>query len=231
MLDLRQRRLTLHSKTVLLATGVLLGAGTVLVAALEFHNPKTLGGLSVPARLLAAFFQSVTPRTAGFNTLDTASLTEPALMLIVALMFIGASPGGTGGGIKTTTFIAPLAVIWSSIRGTYDPVMFHRRIPVTVVYKAVTVALVSVAFVVTMATLLARVERAPFLPSLFEVTSGFGTVGLSTGMTPNLSGLGRIIVMLTVYCGRVGLLTLAFGLTRRQQRPLIRYPEERLYVG
>jgi trk system potassium uptake protein TrkH len=231
MLDIRHRRLTLHSKTVLLATGALIGLGTVLIAVLEFHNPKTLGAMPVPVRLLAAFFQAVTPRTAGFTTVDMSGLTEPTLMLTIALMFIGASPGGTGGGIKTTTFITPLAVIWASIKGTYEPVLFRRRIPVVVVYKAVTVALISVAFVVSMATLLARVEHSPFVPALFEVTSGFGTVGLSTGMTPNLSALGQIIVMLTVYCGRVGLLTLAFGLTRRQQRPLIRYPEERLYVG
>jgi trk system potassium uptake protein TrkH len=229
--DVWNRRLTLHSKTVLLATAVLIGIGTVLIGALEFNNPKTLGPLSAPVRVLAAFFQAVTPRTAGFNTVETGALTEPTLMLIVALMFIGASPGGTGGGIKTTTFVTPLAVIWSSIKGTADPLLFRRRIPVVVVYKAVTVAFISLAFVLTMATLLTVVEGVGFLPALFEITSGFGTVGLSTGITPKLSALGQVIVMTTVFSGRVGLLTLAFGLTRRQRAPLIRYPEERLYVG
>ncbi|MDR7417942.1 MAG: TrkH family potassium uptake protein [Armatimonadota bacterium] len=229
--DVRARRMTLHSRAVLLTTGALIATGTLLVLGLEFNNPKTLGALPLSTRILAAFFQAVTPRTAGFNTIDIGALTEPVLMIIVALMFIGASPGGTGGGIKTTTFVTPLAVIWSSIRGTQEPVLFRRRIPVAVVYKAVTVALISVAFVIVMSTLLARVEGIRFIPALFEITSAFGTVGLSTGITPRLSTAGQIVVMATVFSGRVGLLTLAFGLTRRQRRPIIRYPEERLYVG
>lgn len=229
--DVWNRRLTFHSRTVLLATGLLLVGGTVLFLLLEFNNPQTLGPLAPGQRVLAAFFQAVTPRTAGFNTLNMAALTEPTLMLLVTLMFIGASPGGTGGGIKTTTFITPLAVIWASLTGASDPVLLRRRIPTQVVHKAVTVALVSVAFVVTMATVLARVERVPLLHALFEITSGYGTVGLSTGITPHLSSLGRIIVMVTIFSGRVGLLTLAFSLTRRQRPPLVRYAEERFYVG
>ncbi|MBI3998091.1 MAG: Trk family potassium uptake protein [Armatimonadetes bacterium] len=231
LFDLRARRLTLHSKTVLLATVSLIVAGAALMVLLEFANQQTLGGLPLPARLLAAFFHAVTPRTAGFSTLDVGQLTQPTLMLIVALMFIGASPGGTGGGIKTTTFITPLAVILSTLRGTGDPVLFRRRLPVFVIYKAVTIALASVAFVVTMAVVLTRVEGTDFLPSLFEITSAFGTVGLSTGLTPGLSPAGRIIIMVTMFSGRVGLLTLAFGLTRRERPARIRYPEERLYIG
>lgn len=231
LFDLGARRLTLHSKTVLLTTGVLIGVGTLLIALLEFANPKTLGDLSVPARTLASFFQAVTPRTAGFSTLHIGALTQPTLMLIVALMFIGASPGGTGGGIKTTTFVAPLAVIVSIVRGTGEPTMFRRRLPVFVVYKAVTIALVSVAFVVSMTVLLVKVEGVDFLPALFEITSAFGTVGLTTGLTPDLSPLGRIIVMATMFSGRVGLLTIAFGLTRRHRMPRIRYPEDRLFIG
>ncbi len=231
LFDLGARRLTLHSKTVLLTTAALIAFGALLIALLEFANPKTLGGLSVPERILASFFQAVTPRTGGFSTIDMGALTQPTLMLIVALMFIGASPGGTGGGIKTTTFVAPLAVIMSIIRGTGDPTMFRRRLPVFVVYKAVTIALVSVAFVVSMTVLLVRVEGVDFLPALFEITSAFGTVGLSTGLTPDLSPFGRVIVMATTFSGRVGLLTLAFGLTRRQRMPRIRYPEGRLFIG
>lgn len=231
LFDLRSRRLTLHSKTVLLATGMLIGVGTALIALLEFTNPSTLGTLPIPTRLLAAFFQAVTPRTGGFSTIEIRALAEPTLVLIAALMFIGASPGGTGGGIKTTTFMAPLAVILSSIRGTGDPVMFGRRIMAQNIHKALTIAFVSLAFVFAMSVLLAVVERVEFLPALFEITSGFGTVGLSTGLTPHLSPWGRIIVMLTVFSGRVGLLTVAFGLTRRHRPPRVRYPEERLYIG
>lgn len=229
--DLGARRLTLHSKTVLLTTGALIAIGTILIALLEFTNPRSLSGLSIPARILASFFQAVTPRTGGFSTIDIGGLTQPTLVLLIALMFIGASPGGTGGGIKTTTFIAPLAVILSIIRGTGEPTMFRRRLPVFVVYKAVTIALVSVAFVILMTVLLVQVEVLDFLPALFEITSAFGTVGLTTGLTPDLSPLGRIIVMVTMFSGRVGLLTIAFGLTRRERAPRIRYPEERVFVG
>lgn len=231
LFDLGARRLTLHSKTVLLTTGALIGLGALLIGLLEFSNPRTLGALSIPARILASFFQAVSPRTGGFATVDMGALTQATLMLIVALMFIGASPGGTGGGIKTTTFITPLAVIISIIRGTGDPTMFRRRLPVFVVYKAVTVALVSVAFVVAMTVLMVRVEGRDFLPALFEITSAFGTVGLTTGITRELSPVGRILLMVTMFSGRVGLLTIAFGLTRRQRMPRIRYPEERLYIG
>lgn len=231
LFDLRHRRLTLHSRAVLVTTGVLIAGGTALIWLFEFRNPQTLGGLSVPAQALASLFQAVTPRTAGFNTVPIGAMAQSTLMLIVALMFIGASPGGTGGGIKTTTFIAPLAVIWGTIRGAGDPVMFRRRLPVSVIYKAVTIALVSVAFVVTMTVLLVVVDGRDFLASLFEITSAFGTVGLSTGITPDLSTGGRLIIMATMFSGRVGLLTIAYGLTRRQRQLRVRYPEERLYLG
>lgn len=230
--DLAQpRRFTLHAKVVLTTTAVLIGLGTILIFLLEYAHQPTLGPLPVGQKLLAAFFQSVTPRTAGFNTIDISRLYDPTLMLLIALMFIGASPGGTGGGIKTTTFVVPMAVILSMVRGRPDPELFRRRIPPVVVYKAVTIALGAVAFVVMMATLLSLSEPVSFIAALFEVVSAFGTVGLSTGITPSLSTIGRLIIMVTVFTGRVGLLTVAFALTRRQVPAKIRYPEERLYVG
>ena len=152
-------------------------------------------------------------------------------MLIIALMFIGASPGGTGGGIKTTTFVAPMAVILSMLRGRPDPELFRRRLPPIVVYKAVTIALLSVAFVVTMATILSLTEGVKFIAALFEITSGFGTVGLTTGLTPGLGTMGRIVVIATVFTGRVGLLTVAFALARQPRPADYRLPEERLYIG
>ncbi|MDQ7820113.1 MAG: TrkH family potassium uptake protein [Armatimonadota bacterium] len=227
----RPRRYTLHARVVLTTTAVLIAAGTALILALESANPATLGGLSWGRKVLAAFFQSVTPRTAGFNTVDIGRMREPTLILLVVLMFIGASPGGTGGGIKTTTFVAPLAVILSMLRGRPDPELFRRRLPPVVVYKAVTIALLGIAFVLTMGTLLALTEGVAFVPALFEIASAFGTVGLSTGLTPHLSPVGRILVMATVFTGRVGLLTVAFALTRRQRPADFRYPEERVYIG
>jgi trk system potassium uptake protein TrkH len=226
-----RRRLSLHSRIVLTASGALIGLGVVLIILLEYSNPRTLEPLPPLQQLLAAFFQSVTPRTAGFNTIDIAHLREPTLMLLIALMFIGASPGGTGGGIKTTTFVAPMAVIISMLRGRTDPELFRRRLPPVVVYKAVTIALVAVAFVVTMSTALSFVERIDFVQALFEVTSAFGTVGLSTGITPDLTAVGRLLIIATIFTGRVGLLTVAFALTRRQQALNYRYPEERILVG
>jgi trk system potassium uptake protein TrkH len=124
-----------------------------------------------------------------------------------------------------------LAVIWSSIRGTPEPVLFGRRLPGAVVNKAVTLALLAVAFIMTMTIALALSEGVPFLPALFETVSAFGTVGLSLGLTPELTPLGRLLVIATIFTGRVGLLTLAFALTRRLQQPLIRFPEGRIYVG
>lgn len=227
----RRRRLSLHSRIVLTASGALIGLGVALIILLEYSNPRTLEPLPPLQQLLAAFFQSVTPRTAGFNTIDIAHLREPTLMLLIALMFIGASPGGTGGGIKTTTFVAPMAVIISMLRGRTDPELFRRRLPPVVVYKAVTIALVAVAFVVTMSTALSFVERIDFVQALFEVTSAFGTVGLSTGITPDLTAAGRLLIIATIFIGRVGLLTVAFALTRRQQALNYRYPEERILVG
>src|SRR2546430_13758410 len=137
----RPRRYTLHMRVVLTTTAVLIVLGTTLILLLESSNAATLGTLPWGARLLAAFFQSVTPRTAGFNTIETGSLREPTLMLIIALMFIGASPGGTGGGIKTTTFRAPIAVMLSMLRGPPRPRPVPRRRPPIVLHKAVTIAL------------------------------------------------------------------------------------------
>lgn len=227
----KPRRFTLHARVVLATTGVLIGLATLLVFTLEAGNPATLGALGLPQKLLAAFFQSVTPRTAGFNTVNIAGMYEPTLMLLIVLMFIGASPGGTGGGIKTTTFVVPLTVIKAMLRGRQDAEVFHRRLDPVVVYKAVTIALVGVAFVITMSALLSVTERVPFIQAAFETTSAFGTVGLSTGITPSLGPWGRIIVMCTIFTGRVGLLTMAFALTRRQQPANYRYPEDRILVG
>lgn len=227
----RPKRLTLHAKVVLTTTAILIGVGTLLVLLMEFSNQATLGPLPLGGKVLAAFFQSVTPRTAGFNTVGIGKLYEPTLMLLIALMFIGASPGGTGGGIKTTTFVAPLAVIVSMLRGRPDPELFRRRLHPLVIYKSVTIALGAVAFVIAMATALSFVEPVSFIAALFEVVSAFATVGLSTGITPSLHTAGRILIMLTVFTGRVGLLTVAFALTRRQQPANFRYPEERIIVG
>jgi len=224
-------KVNLHAKVVLMTSAALLGVGTLLILFLEGGNPLTLGRLPPWGKLLAAFFQSVTPRTAGFSTLDTAGLREPTLLALSVLMFIGASPGGTGGGIKTTTFTVLLAAIWTMIRGRQDVELYNRRIPIVVVYKALTIALVAIALVVFVTILLSVFEGIRVISALFEVVSAFGTVGLSTGITPSLTPIGKVLLIITMFLGRVGILTFALVFTGRQAPMRYRLPEERVLVG
>jgi trk system potassium uptake protein TrkH len=224
-------KVNLHAKVVLTTSAALLGVGTLLILFLEGGNPLTLGRLPPGGKLLAAFFQSVTPRTAGFSTLDIAGLREPTLLVLSVLMFIGASPGGTGGGIKTTTFTVLLAAIWTMIRGRQDVELYNRRVPAVVVYKALTIALVAIALVVSVTILLSVFEGIRVISALFEVVSAFGTVGLSTGITPSLTPVGKVLLITTMFLGRVGILTFALVFTGRQAPMRYRLPEERVLVG
>lgn len=225
-------RLTLHSKIVLWVTGILIVGGTLGVYLLEYSNPKTMGGLSQGGRLLTAFFQAVTPRTAGFNTVDLPSLTMPTKLLIILLMFIGASPGSTGGGVKTTTITGVLVSMKSAILGREDVEIFQRRIPQYIVGKMLAVMGGAVIWVFLATLALTITERADFLTILFEVVSAFGTVGLSLGLTTELSVIGKLVIILTMIMGRVGPLTLAIAITERSHRTHnLRYPEEKIIVG
>lgn len=228
----RSRHLVLHSRLALMVTALLIVIGTLGILALENNNAKTLGPMNGGEKILNAWFQAVTPRTAGFNSVAIGELTSSSIFLLVVLMFIGASPGSTGGGIKTTTFGLIMAALWSLIRGKDDVVLFGRKVPVLNIVKAFCVAFAAMVLVVGMTFLLTITEKVGFLPLLFEVTSAFGTVGLSTGITPNLSTLGRILIIITMFAGRVGPLTIATALGRRRRTPpTIHYPEERVTVG
>ncbi|MCL6634904.1 MAG: TrkH family potassium uptake protein [Peptococcaceae bacterium] len=223
------RKLSLHSKLVLLVTAILLVAGMVLILLLEWSN--TLAGLSPAGKFLAAWFQSVTPRTAGYNTLDIAALHGSTQFLLIVLMFIGASPGSTGGGIKTATFgVLSLAVL-SQVAGREDAEIFGRRIPKIQIYKSLAIMFMAVALVMTIAFLLEITEEADFLKVLFETVSAFGTVGLTMGLTPELTTAGRLLIITTMFLGRLGPLTVAFALAQRRKRALIRFPEENIIVG
>jgi len=232
------RKLSLHTKTVFTVTGALILVGTLLVLALEWHN--TLVGKPFGAKLLASFFQSVTPRTAGFNTLFTGELTNPTLFLLIMLMFIGASPGSTGGGIKTSTFGILVALMVARLKGRRNVELFHRTIPLAIVATAISVtalALVTIAIVTMVLSVtegglvFSQMGRGRFLEFLFETTSAFGTVGLSTGVTPSLSHLGKILISITVFVGRVGPLTLALAVGQRVGQRRFEYPEENVMVG
>ncbi|SFA91106.1 MULTISPECIES: TrkH family potassium uptake protein [unclassified Bacillus (in: firmicutes)] len=226
------KRLSMHTKIVLVSSSILLVLGTILIFVFEYDNSKTLQPLSFLGKTLASIYQSVTPRTAGSNTLNIPDLTHPTLFLIIILMFIGASPGSTGGGIKTTTFATLMGTVWSQIRGKEDVIFFRQRIVYETIYKALTVTTSGLFLVITMTMLLTITEKGQdFFMILFESTSAFATVGLSMGLTPELSPLGRILITFTMFAGRVGPLTVAFAIAMRRSPDPFRYPKGKIMIG
>ena len=231
-------RFSIHTRLVLTMTALLITFGTAVVFVLERVNPRTLGPLAIDEALLAAFFQAVTPRTAGFNTVNMADLSLPTLFVIMILMFIGAAPGGTGGGVKVTTFGITVAALWATVRGMTEPVIFRRRLNPTLVARAFFLSLIAFLAINMVAALLLITEARDLLPTLFETISAFGTVGLSMGETRSplsLSGhftsIGQLLVAASMFMGRIGPLTLAVALARRRASAPIRYPEGRILVG
>lgn len=231
---------SLHTKVVLTATSILLFGGTCAIAALEWNNPRTFAsGWTLGERLLAAWFQSVTARTAGFNSMDNGAMTQPALFVTMALMFIGASPGSTGGGVKTTTFSITVAALWATIRGNQEPQLFNRRIPAELVAKAFFVSLIAFLGLNAVAGAVLITQGRDLLPTLFETTSAFGTVGLSMGENGSVVSLsafftpiGKLLMAGMMFMGRVGPLTLALALAARAAaRAKIRYPEGKVLIG
>lgn len=237
LLDIYEHRhfnkFTLHSKIVITITLFLITIGTLLIFLFEYNNPKTLKPLDFPTKILAALFQAVTPRTAGFNTLSLSDMTIASKFLTIILMFIGASPAGTGGGIKTTTFAVILYTVLSVIKGEEETVLYKRTISRNIVYKAVAISFISVFIIFSVTMVLSITETSNFLTILYETISAFGTVGLSLGLTRELTTVGRIVIIFTMYTGRVGPLTLALALAKRQRRPkpIIKYAEEKIMVG
>lgn len=227
----RQPSLSLQTRMVVAASLWLLLIG--FVGTVVFESDGVLGGLSGRDRTLAAFFQAVTPRTAGFNTLDISRLAGNTAFLYVLLMFIGASPGSTGGGIKTTTAATLYLTAKAILLGQRRVHVAGRAIPESARHRAMAVAALSAAFVVTWALVLSLTEDrgVPFPDLLFETVSAFGTVGLSRGVTQRLSGAGRVLIALAMFVGRVGPLTVAAAIRPRRERAVAAYPEEDIMVG
>jgi len=173
----------------------------------------------------------VTPRTAGFNTVDIGGMNEPTLLVITTLMFIGAGPASTSGGIKVTTFAVLGYVLWSEARGNADVSMFRRRLPDNVIRQALTVALLSIGLVAGTSLLLMSIEDLSLSPALFEASSAFGTVGLSTGVTGSIGATGHIVLMIVMLAGRVGPVTFVTALALRERAGTYRYPQERPIIG
>lgn len=228
------RKLSLHSKVVLLGSGILTAAGFLLIFLLESWNPDTFGQLSFGEQVLAAFFQGAAPRSAGFNSLDIGSMLAASQFLMVILMFIGAGSGGTGGGIKINTFVVLILATLNTFKGGGQIHAFGRRVNHETVMRALAVVISALAGVLLVAMLLTITEGLMddhFLKILFEATSAFSTTGMSMGLTPELSPLGKIIVSATMFIGRLGPLTLAYALSQKKRVTKIGYPEDNILIG
>ena len=227
----KNRRLSLHAKVVLSMTAALITIGFITIFIFEFTNKSTLAPLSWGEKVWSALFQAVTSRTAGANTLDIGSMRQATQFFIITLMFIGASPGSTGGGIKTTTFTILAGAVVAMITRKNDVILFRYRLAQERIFKAVTITMFALFWVIALAMILSVTETAPFLSILFEAMSAFGTVGLSMGLTADLSDVGKVFICLTMFVGRVGLLTLAYALGPKKERELFRYPEGKIIIG
>jgi len=223
---------SLNFKVVTSTTAVLLILGTIAFFGMEYNNPETLGPLNFDQKVMAAWFQSVTTRTAGFNTIDIGQMSETALFLTIALMFVGASPGSTGGGIKTTTFRILFSCTAAVLEGKEQVQCYQRQIPIALILKTISVVFGSLMVVIASATLVEMTNpELEFMQVLFEAVSAFGTVGLSTGITAKVSAIGKLILIATMYIGRVGVLLLMSVAVGDPKPTTFKYPEESLLVG
>ena len=233
----RWRSFSLHAKLVLLISGILLMLGTLLTLLLEWRNPATLGqeGLGFFDRLINAFFQSVTLRTAGFASMDQALLTDSSKLLGCLFMFVGASSASTGGGVKTTTAAMLLLVMWSVVRGRERITVFGRELSASTARRAVTIVLIGVLMVILCTCLISTLEKDfELIDLLYETVSAFSTTGLSSVSTPRLSAASHMLLMGLMYLGRVGPLTLALALASRLENSAlgrVRFPEEKIMIG
>ncbi len=224
------KKYALHTKMALSMTAVLLVGGSLLFYIFEKDN--LLAGMSVKETILTATFSSVTARTAGFNTIDTAGLTTASKLLNMVLMFIGGSPGSTAGGVKTVTMLALLAYVWSNLRASKSVNIFNRRLDDDVIRKASNVLMISLLLAVSAVIVICYLQpNLPALDVLFEVFSAIGTVGMSTGLTRELTTGSRIVIILLMYCGRIGSMSFALSFTERKKVAPIQLPAEKIMIG
>jgi trk system potassium uptake protein TrkH len=233
-----RRKLSIHTKIVVITTIVLILFGTILFYVFERNH--IIKDAPILNRILASLFQSVTPRTAGFNTVDISALTNATLLLMLVLMFIGASPGSTGGGIKTTSAALLVMLMWSRLKGRLDVSTFNRTIPREIISRTISIIFASAFSIAIITSILLIVgggdlppleSRHHFVEYLFDTVSAFGTVGLSMGVTPKLNDIQKLALLLMMFVGRVGPLTLAFSLSRSTGGKSLTYAEEAVMVG
>jgi Trk-type K+ transport system membrane component len=227
----RARRWSLHTKVTLTMTALLLVLGFATYVLFEWDNPGTLGPLDVPGKLVAGFFQGTMPRTAGFTTVDTGLLNEPTQLVTILLMFVGGGSASTAGGVKVATVAVIVLMVWAEVRGDPDVSRFGRRIPPVAQRQALSVVLIGIAALFAGNLLLLVFSPFGLTETLFEATSAFGTVGLSLGITPALGTSAQLVLVVLMFVGRVGPLTLGTALVLREHERLYRFPEERPIVG
>ncbi len=229
------KKLLVHTKVVLVVTSLLLISGTLMFFIFEYNNQATLGGLNLQNKLLNAFFQSVTLRTAGFNSIPISPMNEITKVGNIILMFIGAAPGSTAGGIKVTTFGIILAAILSQIKGSDETIIFKHRVPHSIVTKSLSIIGLGLMLVITITTIMLAVEvdKFSFIDTLYEAASAFGTVGITSLGTPALHTISRITIIITMFLGRVGPLSFALALSLRNSKKNEDqiYPESKIVVG
>jgi len=233
-----QKKLSVHTKIVIITTAILILSGAILFYIFEWNH--IIRDVPVLNRILASFFQSVTPRTAGFNTVDIGALTNATILLLIILMFIGASPGSTGGGVKTTSAAILGLLIWNRLKGNEEVNVFNRTVPREIIGRTISIIFASafsVAFIWSVLLIAGGGNLSPsesrhvFVEYLFDTVSAFGTVGLSMGVTPKLNDLQKYALIFMMFAGRVGPLTLAFSLSRGGGKRGITYAEEGVMVG
>ncbi|MDI6617124.1 MAG: TrkH family potassium uptake protein [Clostridiales bacterium] len=227
----KERKLSLHSKLAITMTAILIFGGAFLMFIFEMSNTKTIANMPVGGKVLSSFFAAVTPRTAGFNSISTSGMTPAGRFLTIILMFIGGSPGSTAGGIKTTTFGVLIMTIIAAIKGREDTVVFKNKVGDDTIKKAAVVATLGIVLVLTVSMVLSITEVGASLEDiLYEVTSAFGTVGLTLGLTPKLTVIGKLLISFTMFCGRVGVITLGLAIAQKANN-MIHYPEGKILIG
>lgn len=229
----KTKTLYLHTKMVLIMSAFLIVFGAVFFFISEHSNPATMGPLSLFEKINASIFHSVTCRTAGYNSVPLNEMNETSKALTILLMFIGAAPGSTGGGIKVTTFGILMIAIFSNIMGNDETIVLKRRVSQVIVNKALSIAGLSMLLIFTITAIIISVEKLSYINVLYEVTSAFGTVGLSTGITPHLQGISKLLLIFTMFLGRVGPLSFAVAIAMRENKKMQNavYPEGKIMVG
>lgn len=228
-----RRRITISTKIAITFSIFLIIIGAILIFLVEYTNNKTIGNLNIFSKLIASIFQSITTRTAGFNTIPLGSLKMPTIILFLFLMFIGASPGSTGGGVKTTTFGVIVIGVWCAITGREDIEYRKRKISWNIFNKACAIILISILYLLFAIFLITIFDSdKSFLSLMFELVSAFGTVGLSMGITPSLTVYSKIIIIITMFIGRIGPLTIMFALSKKRIKVgKYKYPFETVLIG